>query len=71
MNIGCLSYQSVLINELILDNNIDLFCFTETWLCPDEYVSHNESIPPSHIKTHTPRDTGKGGGVAAISILPY
>ena len=26
----------------------------------------NESTPPSHINTHIPRDTGRGGGVAAI-----
>ena len=56
----------VLINELISDNNIDLFCLTETWLRQDEYVSLNESTPPSHINTHIPRDTGRGGGVAAI-----
>ena len=66
MNIGCLSYQSVLINELILDNNIDLFCLTETWLCQDKYVSLNDSNPPSDINTNIPRDSGRGSGDAAI-----
>ena len=56
----------MLINELISDNDIDLFCLTETWLCQDEYVSLNEFPPPSHINIHIPRDTGRGGGVAAI-----
>jgi len=32
----------------------------------EEYVSLNESIYPSHINTHIPRGTGRGGGVAAI-----
>ena len=39
---------------------------TETWLYQDEYVSHNESTPPSDINTHIPRDTGSLFGVAAI-----
>ncbi|KAK2873784.1 hypothetical protein Q8A73_024409, partial [Channa argus] len=32
----------------------------------EEYVSLNESTPPSHINYHVPRSTGRGGGVAAI-----
>lgn len=46
--------------------NIDLFCLKETWLSHDDYVSLNESTPPSHTSTHIPRDTGRGGGAAAI-----
>ncbi len=56
----------MLVNELISDHHIDLFCLTETWLSNDDYVSLNESTPPSHINTHIPGDTGRGGGVAAI-----
>ena len=66
MNIRPLSSKYELINEFISDNNIDLFCLTETWLCQDKYVSLNESTPPSHINTHIPRDSGRGDGVAAI-----
>jgi len=56
----------VLLNDLISDNHIDLSCLTETWLSHEEYVCLNESTPPSHINTHIPRGTGRGGGVAAI-----
>lgn len=45
-------------NDLISDYHIDLSCLTETWLCHEEYVSLNESTPPSHINTHIPQDTG-------------
>ena len=53
-------------NDLITDQHVDLFCMTETWLQPEEYVSLNESTPPSYNNTHIPRTTGRGGGVAAI-----
>ena len=53
-------------NELVSDQKIDLLSLTETWLHPDEYVSLNESTPPSHVNSHVPRESGRGGGVAAI-----
>ncbi|XP_054645999.1 uncharacterized protein LOC129188895, partial [Dunckerocampus dactyliophorus] len=54
-----------LVNELISDHNIDQFCSTETRL---NYVNLNEST----INFHIPRESGRGGGVAAIchSTLP-
>ena len=43
---------------LPLVNDIDLFYLIEIWLCQHDYVSLNESTPPSPPNTQIPRDTG-------------
>jgi len=57
-----------ILKHTIHDNNIDLFCLTETWLQPDTPQSViNSLLSPNYSFTHTPRLTGTGGGLGVIS----
>jgi len=52
------SYMSLLVNYLISDHYVNLFCFTETWLQQKNHVCFNESTPFIYL--------GQGGGVAIL-----
>lgn len=61
-----MSSKAALINELISDKNIDLYCLTKTWLSEDHYISLNEAAPPGQTNFNAPRCFGQEGGVVAI-----
>lgn len=60
LKIWSLSSKPILINELISDKSIDLFCLNETWLSEDDYVSLTEATPPSQINSNVPHCSGQG-----------
>ncbi len=66
LNIRSLTPKAVIVNEMITDNRFDVLCLTETWLKPNYYIGLNDSTPPSYCYKQEPRQTGRGGGVAAI-----
>ena len=51
---------------MILDNSLDLIAVTETWLSDDDYITSGEMCPLKYDIIHSPRQGGKGGGVALV-----
>ena len=66
LNIRSLTPKAVAVNEIITDHGFDALCLTETWIRPDEYFSLNEATPPGYSYAHSPRLSGRGGGIATI-----
>ncbi len=52
--------KALFVNDLINDHHLDVLCFTETWLKPDDYIILNESTPQDYFYKHEPCLKGKG-----------
>ena len=62
-----------LLQEFICDNSLDIFALTETWFQPDTPSNViNSVVPPGYSVINSPRNQGRGGGLAFIhrSKLP-
>ena len=55
------------IRDFVIDNDIDMFCITETWLSDNDSAIIAALTPESHILQHLPRSDKKGGGVGCIA----
>ena len=57
--------KRLLIKDFIVENNVDIFALSETWLHPDDRDDQviGDLIPDVHSFHHVPRQLSKGGGV--------
>ena len=52
--------------DLIIDNNIHIFCLVETWLQNGQSSVIESFVPDTHTFHHVPRPVGRGGGVGIV-----
>ncbi len=66
LNARSIVNKTFLINDFILSRGLDFLFVTETWLNVDEIDPLFEMAPESFNFLSTPREKGRGGGVATI-----
>ncbi|XP_061753929.1 zinc finger SWIM domain-containing protein 7 isoform X2 [Nerophis ophidion] len=66
LNIRSLSPKTLLVNDIIRDNNLNVIGLSETWLKPNDFFALNEACPPNFTHAHIARPLKRGGGVALI-----
>ena len=63
VNIQSVGNKTLLIRDLLCEENFDVFAVTETWLNSFDTAKINEMTPPTHTFLHVPRHGRVGGGV--------
>ena len=68
LNARSVNNKTLVINDFILENKLDLVALTETWLTDGALNTPviGELVPPGYSVINVPRKSGIGGGVAVI-----
>lgn len=71
INARSLVNKTFLLNDFITSAGLDVLFVTETWLQPGDLTPLSELLPHDFAFKNTPRETGRGGGVAFIFKTKY
>ena len=73
INIQSVGNKTNKIRNLVVDKNLDICMFTETWLSNNisDNSKINEMTPNSHNFYHMPRVNKRGGGVGLLVKKTY
>ena len=66
MNSKSVRNKTESITDYIIEKDIDMCAFTETWLNDQDHVKIGELIPPGYSFIHVPRPERQGGGVGLL-----
>jgi hypothetical protein len=72
MNVSHWNAQSIrnktdTLNDIILRDDLDVICLTESWLKPDDQVVRGDMCPPGYSVISSPRNSESyGGGIAVV-----
>lgn len=70
LNFKSVRNKTVSISDFIVENDVDIMAFTETWLDTETNQKVlNEQTPDGYKAYHKPRRGRKGGGVTLIARL--
>ncbi len=66
LNARSVNNKAVLLSDIIIEEEIDLVCLTETWHKQCDGVLFNELTPTGYGLLEIPRATGRGGGIIVL-----
>ena len=71
LNVRSANNKSILLNEYILQDHVDLFAMTETWLQENDKYTVKDLCPPGYKYIGIPRTGSRGGGAGFVYREAY
>ena len=66
LNTRSINKKELILKDFTVENDIDIFAVTETWLRDDSAFSVAEICPKGYYFYHIPRKNSRGGGVGVL-----